>query len=408
MRQSKLFTKTLKHLPKDEASSNAQLLLKGGYIDKLMAGVYSILPLGWAVVNRLEAIIRSELNSIGAQEVFLPALQPKELWSTTGRWETMKDILYTVQQADQEYTLGSTHEEVVVPLMQKFVHSYKDLPVAVYQFQTKFRRELRPKSGILRGREFLMKDQYSFHASVEDLDRYYDMMKQVYQRIFQQVGLGDVTHLTFASGGAFSKYSHEYQTVTPAGEDTIYICQQCQLAINREIKADTPVCPQCQGQEFIEQRAIEVGNIFKLMAKFTEPFNFMVAGADGKPQPVIMGCYGIGIGRMLGTIVEIHHDAHGIIWPEAVSPYTFHLLNLHNDSVQADQVYTTLQLAGHTVLFDDRAVSAGIKFADADLLGLPIRLVVSPKTQGKIEYRRRVNDTTALVGLDELVKRHVQ
>ncbi|EKD78521.1 MAG: Proline-tRNA ligase [uncultured bacterium] len=407
MRQSQLFTKTSKQLNQEETSINAQLLVRGGFINKLMAGVYTLLPLGKRVVDRIEQVIREEMNGVGGQEVAMPTLSAKDLWVTSGRWETMQDIFYMVtDEADHTYVLCPTHEEVVVPLVKHFVQSYKDLPLAVYQFQTKFRKELRPKSGILRGREFLMKDMYSFHTSQADLDTYYDQVLQAYRRIFDRLGIGAQTHLTVASGGVFSRYSHEFQTVTPAGEDIIYICQQCQLAVNREIRADTPVCPQCQGSDVHEAKAIEVGNIFKLGTKYTDAFDVSVTDATGQRVPVVMGCYGIGLTRLLGTIVEIHHDERGMIWPEAVAPFAIHLINLNKDSVQSDTVYEALQQAGYSVLYDDRQISAGAKLGDADLLGLPTRLVLSAKTGQQLEVKRRLESTTTLMTVDQFISHH--
>jgi prolyl-tRNA synthetase len=402
MRQSQLFTKTSKQINQEETSANAQLLVRGGYISKLMAGVYTLLPLGKRVVDKIEQVIREEMNAVDGQEVAMPALQPKDNWSQTGRWDTMHDILYKLQdEAGHEYTLGPTHEEIVVPLVQQFVQSYKDLPRSVYQFQFKFRKELRPKSGILRGREFLMKDMYSFHVSEVDLDAYYERVKAAYHRVFERLGLGDCTYLTYASGGVFSKYSHEFQTVTSAGEDTIYICQACRLAINDEIKAETPNCPGCGQTDFTTEKAIEVGNIFKLMTKFSDPFKMSFTNEQGQHQVPVMGCYGMGLTRLLGTIVEIYHDDKGIVWPSAVAPFQAHLLNLSKDSVQADQAYQALQQAGISVLYDDRSVSAGNKLADADLLGLPDRLVIGQKTAGQVEYKARSAAEATLMPLEQ-------
>ncbi|MBI4407640.1 MAG: hypothetical protein HY565_04040 [Candidatus Kerfeldbacteria bacterium] len=404
MRQTQLFTKTSKQLNQEETSANAQLLVRGGYIDKLMAGVYTLLPLGRRVVDHIEQIIREEMDAVAGQEVSMPALQPKDNWVKTGRWDSMRDILYTIKdEAGHEYTLGPTHEEIVVPLAKQFIQSYKDLPISIYQFQSKFRKELRPKSGILRGREFLMKDMYSFHATVEDLDAYYERVTAAYLRVFTRLGLQDVTYLTYASGGVFSKYSHEFQTVTPAGEDTIYICDGCRLAINHEIRHETPHCPSCGKDQFTTAKAIEVGNIFKLMTKFSEPFGLGFTDASGARLPVIMGCYGMGLTRLLGTIVEIDHDEKGIIWPEAVAPYRVHLLNLSKDSVQADAAYASLQAAGVSVLYDDRLVSPGVKLGDADLLGLPQRVVISQKTGTNVEVKLRSQPDSQLIPFDQLL-----
>jgi prolyl-tRNA synthetase len=291
MRQSQLFTKTRKDAPSEEVSKNAQLLIRAGYIDKLMAGVYTYLPLGLRVLNNIEQIIREEINKADGQEILMPAMQPKENWLATGRWETL-DVLYKVKDSEgREVALGPTHEEVVVPLAKQFISSYKDLPFAAYQFQDKFRMEKRAKSGILRGREFKMKDLYSFHADEADLKMYYDIIKNAYTQIFKRVGIGHKTYVTYASGGSFSKYSHEFQTVTPAGEDLIYICDRCSLAINKEIKAEHSKCPECGAETFKEEKAIEVGNIFELKTKYSEPFDLKYKNDKGESVPVIMGCY---------------------------------------------------------------------------------------------------------------------
>ncbi len=409
MKQSFLFTKTSRVIAAEEKSINAQYLQRGGYIDRLMAGVYTLLPLGLLVFKKIENIIREEMKAIDGQEIIMPALQPKENWEQTGRWSSMDDLYKLTDSQKHEYVLGPTHEEVVVPLVKKFVNSYKDLPVYVYQFQDKFRMELRSKSGILRGREFVMKDLYSFHLDEKDLDEYYEQAKQAYFNIFKRCGIGPETFLTFASGGSFSKYSHEFQTVTDAGEDIIYICQKCQLAINKEIKGETDQCPECGSQDFKEAKAIEVGNIFKLKTKYSAPFNLKVKDQAGIDREVIMGCYGIGLGRLLGTIVEISHDDKGIIWPMAVAPFQVHLLSLKAETELAKKVedlYNGLIKGGFEVLYDDREETAGVKLNDSDLLGLPIRLVLSPKTleQDSVEVKARNSDKVELIKLKEIEK----
>ncbi len=411
MLQSQLFTKTKQTAPKDETSVNAQLLIRAGYIDKLMAGVYSMLPLGLRVMKKIENIIREEINKLGGQEVFMPSLQPKDNWLKTNRWNTMDDLYKVKDASSKEFALGPTHEEVVVPLVQKFINSYKDIPLSVYQFQNKFRMELRSKSGILRGREFMMKDLYSFHLNEQDLDNYYEKAKLSYFKIFKRAGLKDNTYLTFASGGTFSKYSHEFQTVTLAGEDTIYVCQGCKkLAINKEIKDEVKECPNCKSTDFKEEKAIEVGNIFKLMNKYTKPFGLKVKDEKGEDKEIIMGCYGIGLGRVLGTIVEVHHDDKGIIWPKQVAPFQIHLLCLQQDnqeiSNKAKEIYDSLLKNNYEVLYDDRSDSAGFKLKDADLLGMPIRIVVSQKTLEKdsVEIKQRSEEKTKLIASEKVLE----
>jgi len=416
MRQSELFSRTTKNISKDELSINAQLLTRAGYISKLMAGVYSMLPLGLKVLNKVENIIRQEMASLGAQEVLLPALQPREIWDKTGRWDKV-DVLYKFKgRGERELALGPTHEEVVTPLIGSFVQSYRDLPIFVYQVQTKFRDESRAKSGLLRGREFRMKDMYSFHSSQGELDEFYAETIKAYVRVFERCGIGDKTYLTYASGGIFSKYSHEFQTVTQYGEDSVYVIPDTKIAINKEIVDDPEVLSELLGnipKERLlqnEHRAIEVGNIFKLGTRFSSMVGANYVAQDGTSQPIIMGCYGIGSSRLIGTIVECLHDASGIKWPEEIAPFRLHLLSLgRSESEQriADDVFSKFSRAGIEVLFDDRAdLSAGEKFKDSDLIGIPHRAVISSRTisQDRIEYKRRDSDSATLITFEELLK----
>lgn len=408
MLQSQLFGKTIREVPKDEQSINAQLLIRGGFVDKLMAGVYTYLPLGKRVLAKIENIIREEMDAIGGQEILMSALQNKEDWQTTGRWEI--DIMMKVRTFfDKEYGLGWTHEEVVTPLAKKYIRSYKDFPFALYQIQTKFRSEKRAKSGLLRGREFLMKDLYSFHTDEKDLDRYYEIVKDAYFKIFDRVGIKDKTYLTFASGGAFSKYSHEFQTLTEAGEDTIYICGKCNIAVNKEIIDEVGnCCPECKNGNLKEEKAVETGNIFKLKTRFTQAFNFKFLDEAGKENLVLMGCYGLGPTRLLGTIVEIFNDKNGIIWPKSIAPYQIHLICLGKDNKikkEAEKIYDSLQKEKVEVLYDDRDESAGVKLKDADLIGIPLRIVISERTLrgNSVEVKRRSKDEFELVKINNLL-----
>lgn len=406
MKQSQLFTKTIKELPKDEASYNAQALIRAGFVDKSAAGVYSFLPLGWKVINKIRNIICEEMEAIDGQEINMPSLAPKENWQATGRWDTL-DVLFKTSGSDEkEYALNPTHEEVVTPLAKKFITSYRELPLAVFQIQNKFRNEKRAKSGLLRGREFLMKDLYSFHADQADLDNYYERVIVAYNNIFRRFGLGKKTYLTYASGGSFSKYSHEFQTLTAAGEDIIYVCDDCQMAINKEIIADQNTCPKCGKANLREDKAVEVGNIFKLGTKYSEPFDLKYQDKDGEKKMVIMGCYGLGLSRALGTIVEICHDDKGIIWPEAVAPFKVHLLSL-GENEKADKIYNDLQKEGVEVLYDDRDLSAGEKFVDADLIGCPYRLVISKKSleNGGLELKRRNEKEVSIIASTEILNK---
>jgi len=559
MRQSKLFTKTRKQFAKDEASINARLLIRAGYIDKLMAGAYTYLPLGLRVLRKIEQVIRQNMNKIGGQEIFMPALQPKENWQATGRWRGF-DVLFRLKgNGGREYALGPTHEEVVTPLASQFVFSYKDLPQAVYQFQDKFRDEPRAKSGLLRGREFRMKDLYSFHTDEKDLDVYYNKAAKAYEDIWHQLGIGNKTFKTLAAGGTFSKYSHEYQTICQHGEDVVFQLpnsfqtynreiapcrapkfeqneeekekkdilgkgiigvkelaeflnipvekttktilfqnekkqiiaaavrgdydinefklrdvsgsEQLELAseeavrqltgaelgyagiidlpkqiqifmddsiadrVNFEIGAnrtnyhtinvnfgrDLPLPEKFydiklakpgdlhpdSGQKYKVLKSIEVGNIFKLKTKYSDAFSLNYQDKDGKIKPVQMGCYGIGPGRVMGSIVEVSHDDKGIIWPENIAPYKYHLINLSKDdkvTAQVENMYKQLTKTGHEVLYDDRdSQSPGEKLKDADLIGIPYRLVVSDKTSGQIELKARNKTKTELVNFKKFI-----
>lgn len=409
MLQSQLFTKTKREAPKDEEAKNAQLLIRAGFINKEMAGVYSFLPLGLKVLRKIENIIRKEMESIGGEEILMPSLQPKANWQQTGRWNTYDSLFkFPSFYSKTDYALGPTHEEIVSPLMADFIFSHKDLPKYVFQIQNKFRDEKRTKSGLLRGREFFMKDLYSFHKDENDLDDYYEKVKAAYFKIFEKSGIGEPTYLTFASGGTFAKYSHEFQALTPAGEDTIFLCAKCKVAVNKEIIKEQGSCPQCGNKELSEEKAIEVGNIFKLKTKYSAPFNLKYQDEKGEKRDVQMGCYGLGLNRLLGTIVEIHNDEKGIIWPESVAPFQVHLIEIKSKNssasqdVKAGKICKNWQKAGIEVLCDDRDVSAGEKFADADLIGIPWRAVVSEKTGNKIEIKKRNSSDIKLTNVEEL------
>mgnify|MGYP003394017001 CR=1 FL=1 len=388
MRQSRLFTKTRKEAPSDEVSKNAQLLIRAGYINKEMAGVYTYLPLGLRVLERINAIIREEMNAIGGQELFMSTLQDPELWKRTDRWrEEVVDVWFKSKlQAGGEVGFGWTHEEVVTKLMTQFIHSYKDLPVFAYQIQNKFRNEVRAKSGIMRTREFLMKDLYSFAKTQEEHNAFYEACAAAYMRIFNRVGIGHKTYKTFASGGAFSQFSHEFQTVSDAGEDIVYVSEEKGIAINEEVLEVADLSELgVSRDELKKEKSIEVGNIFSLGTRFSDVLGLTVLDERGTAQPVIMGCYGIGPARAMGTAVELLCDEKGIVWPASVAPFAVHLvlLNTENDELRdyADGIYDSLKRRGVEVLYDDRPLRPGEKFADSDLIGIPYRVVVSEKTK---------------------------
>lgn len=410
MLQSKLFYKTTKNKSANADSVSHDLLTRAGYIDQLMAGVYSFLPLGFLVLKNIENIIRKNMEAVGGQEILMPVLQPKENWVKTGRWETL-DILFKIKgSSDKEYAMGPTHEEIITPLAKKFIFSYRDLPFSIFQIQTKFRDELRAKSGLLRTREFLMKDMYSFHSNQEDLNAYYQKVTKTYENIFKQCGIGKITYKTLASGGSFSKYSDEFQAITEAGEDVIYICKKCGIAINKEIKAENPICPKCEHSEFEEKKALEIGNIFDLGTGFSLPFDLKFTDKDARDKLVFMGCYGIGLGRLMGAIVEASHDEKGIIWPESVAPFLVHLIQIESNKKvrkEAVKLYKILQKENIKVLYDDRQnKNPGEKFAENDLIGIPYRIVVSEKTikENSIELKERGKERVKLVKIKDLVK----
>lgn len=403
MKLSQSFTKTLKNAPAEEVAVNAQLLIRAGFITKVMAGVYEFMPLGLRVLNKINTIIREEMNAVGGQELSMSVFQDKETWAATGRWESAKEVMYQFKDAGgKEYGLGFTHEEPLAATARHFIHSYKDLPKAVYQIQTKFRNEARAKSGLLRGREFLMKDLYSFHISQEDLDPYYEKVAGAYSRIFERSGLNAVR--TFASGGLFSKFSDEFQVVADIGEDVIYVNEKEGKAVNKEILNDETLSTLgWDKDDLVEKPAIEVGNIFKLGTKFSEPLGLTYTDAEGKKVPVVMASYGIGPGRVMGTVVEVSHDDKGIIWPEAIAPFKVHLISI-DKKAEADQVYEQLQTSGVEVLYDDREDKGpGEKFADADLIGIPWRLVVSGRMgNDEVEIKKRSEKEPRIIKISEL------
>jgi prolyl-tRNA synthetase len=393
MRQSQLFTKTRRDAPSDEVAKNAQLLIRAGYIHKEMAGVYSFLPLGLRVLNKISQIIREEMDAIGGQEMVMTALQDKELWSRTDRWDDEKvdNWFKTSFKSGGEAGFGITHEEPLTRIMTDHISSYRDLPVYAYQFQTKFRNELRAKSGIMRGKEFLMKDLYSFTKSQEEHDAFYAQAREAYKKVFERLGLGGRTFVTFASGGVFSDFSEEFQTLSDAGEDTIYLDETKGLAVNKEVYTDEALAKLgLERGSLKEMKSIEVGNIFSLGTRFSDALGLTYTDSEGAQHPVYMGCYGIGPSRVMGTIVELLADDKGIVWPEAVAPFKVHLIALVPNDVTiayADALYEDLTRAGIEVLYDDRDARAGEKLADSDLLGIPMRILIGKETveTGKVE-----------------------
>lgn len=407
MRQSKLFFKTRKEVPADADSINASYLIRASFAEKHMAGVYALLPLGFRVYKKIEQIIREEMNAVHGQEILMNVLQPKELWDETGRWESAVDVFYKLKDSrDKELNLAPTHEEQVTDIVRRMIKSYKDLPLSLYQIQTKFRNEPRVKSGLLRGREFIMKDMYSFHQSEEDLLRYYDEVREAYLKVYKRFGLK--AKVVEASGGIFSKFSHEFQVLNPVGEDTIYYCDKCDFAQNKEIAEvkEGNKCPNCEGKIKVD-RGIEVGNIFPLKTKYSSAMKATFRDKEGKEQIFVMGCYGIGLSRVLATVVEEYYDStkNKMVWPEEIAPYSVHLISL-NKNVEADKVYEELRKNKVQVLYDDRDLSPGEKFAEADLVGIPKRLIVSGRTidAGGIEFFDLQKDESKVLPIEEFFK----
>lgn len=399
MKLSMLFTRTSKNAPSDEVSKNAQLLIRAGFVYKVMAGVYAYTPLGLRVLENIKQIVREEMDKIHGQEIIMSSLQRKETWEGTGRWDDkVVDVWFKSKLKDEtEVGFGWSHEEAIMEMMQQYVKSYKDLPTSVYQFQTKLRNELRAKSGIMRGREFVMKDMYSLHASAEDLDRYYSDVTEAYNRIFDRLGIGADTYVTFASGGAFTKFSHEFQTICDAGEDILYLHRAKNIAINEEVLDDAVQELGIEKSELEVVKSAEVGNIFNFGTDKAEQMGVGFMNSEGRQQPVYLASYGIGITRVMGVIVEKFADDKGIVWPESVAPATVYLVRIGGEvaTQHADELYEELMSKGIEVLYDDRDERPGAKFADSELMGIPYRVTVSDRLieSGEYEYTVRATGT---------------
>ncbi len=415
MRQSQLFTKTQKESPADEISKNAELLIRGGFIHKEMAGVYAFLPLGVRVIEKIKGIIREEMNAVGGQEVYMTTLQPRDIWEKTDRWDDAKvdNWFKTKLKSGEELGVGLTHEEPIVDALSNYVSSYRDLPISVYQIQNKFRNELRAKSGILRGREFIMKDMYSFARTEEEHVKIYEEVAQAYHRVYKRLGIGHITYRTYADGGIFTKkFSDEFQTVSGIGEDTIYLDEEKNIAVNKEIYTDENLIKLgLDKSKLVEKRAIEVGNIFPLESKYTDALGVYFTDEDGKKKSIISGCYGIGVSRTMGVLAEIFSDDNGLMWPQSVAPFQVHLLALGEKNEvkeEAERVYEMLNKENIEVLFDDRdGINNGEKFADADLLGMPYRLVISERNmkEGVIEVKKRNEEKGEMMKAEELLSK---
>lgn len=411
MRVSQLFTRTTKNAPADEVAKNAQLLIRAGFVYKVMAGVYAYTPLGLRTLEKIKQIVREEMNAVGGQEIIMTSLQNKATWEGTGRWsDEAVDVWFkTKLQDDTELGLAWSHEEAIMEMMQQYVKSYKDLPTSVYQFQTKLRNELRAKSGIMRGREFVMKDMYSLHATQKDMDQYYESVIEAYNRIYARLGIGDSTFVTFASGGAFTKFSHEFQTICDAGEDILYVNDDHTVAVNEEVLDDATTELGVDKTTLSPVKSAEVGNIFKFGTEKSEKMGIYYIDAAGKQQPIYLASYGVGITRVMGVLVEKFADEKGIVWPENVAPYKVYLVRIGGDEAikHADELYDELTSKGIEVLYDDRDERPGTKFADAELMGIPYRVTVSDRLieANQYEYTVRASGETTILTRGELIDR---
>ena len=408
MRVSKLFTKTSKTAPADEVSKNAQLLIRAGFVYKEMAGVYAYLPLGLRVLEKIKSIVREEMDGIDSNEIIMTSLQRKDVWEKTGRWDDeLVDIWFKTRLKDgTEMGLGWSHEEPIVEMVRQHLNSYKNLPISVYQFQTKLRNELRAKSGIMRGREFVMKDMYSFHETAKDLEEYYQRSIEAYGRVFERLGIGDDTYVTFASGGAFTKFSHEFQTICDAGEDIIYLHREKNIAVNEEVLDDAVAELGIDKSELEPVKTAEVGNIFNFGSQKTDDMELFATGPDGAQQSIYLGSYGIGVTRVMGVIAEKLSDEKGLVWPENIAPYKVYMVSIGDKGqAEAEKLYADLTSRGVEVLFDDRDERPGTKFADAELMGIPYRLTVSDRLveQNQLELTKRIDGQTNLLTADEVL-----
>jgi prolyl-tRNA synthetase len=412
MRRSQLFVKTRHQVPADETSKSAQLLIRAGYIHKDAAGVYALLPFGLATVEKIKQIVREEMDGLGSNEILMTSLQRKELWQKTDRWDDKKvDVWFkSMLKNGAEVGLGWSHEEPISDMMKEFIASYRDLPTSVYQFQTKLRNELRAKSGVMRAREFVMKDMYSYSRSQAEHQKFYDQTIDAYHRVFKRLAIDDRTYLTFASGGDFTQFSHEFQTICEAGEDTAYLDKTKKIAVNEEVMSDEVLAQLRLDKTKLQKVTVaEVGNIFGFGTTKSQQLGLYFTDEDGSKKPVVLGSYGIGITRLLGVLAEIFADDRGLVWPQNVAPFEVYLARLGDDKTvveAADDAYRLLTEAGVGVIYDDRNVRPGEMFADADLIGLPKRLVVSKKTVQKnaMELKNRTSDKVQLVEPGALAK----
>lgn len=411
MRMSQLFTKTLKNAPSDEVAKNAQLLIRAGYIHKEMAGVYAYAPLGLRVLENIKQVIREEMNAVGGQEVAMTTLQPKEIWEKTNRWDdkVIDNWFKTKLINGTELGVGLTHEEPIVDMLAPYITSYKDLPTSIYQIQSKFRNEKRAKSGLLRGREFIMKDLYSFARNQAEHAQIYEEFAAAYHKVYERLGIGDVTYRTAADGGYFTdKFSDEFQTVSEIGEDTIFIDEEKGLAINQEVLTDENILKLgLDRSKLVEKRAVEVGNIFPLESKYTDALGVYYTDENGDQQSIIMGCYGIGVSRVMGVLAEHFADDKGLVWPENIAPFKFHLVSIgEKGKEQADKLYAELAEQGVESFYDDRDTRPGEKFADAELMGMPWRITVSDRgvEAGKFELTERASGDTKELDYQQLIE----
>ena len=401
---SKIFIPTLKDSPQDAEVISHQLMLRAGMIRKVSAGIYTWLPLGLKVLRKIENIVREEMDQSGAQEVLMPMVHPKELWEETKRWEKMgPELLRFKDRHDRDFCLGPTHEEVITDLVRNNVKSYKELPLNIYQIQTKFRDEIRPRYGVMRGREFLMKDAYSFNIDEESLEETYLLMRNTYKKILERIGL-EYKIVKADSGAIGGDASEEFHVLAENGEDTIAISDASEFAINTELLlndgediSSLKGKPSPDGNGVIEiKKGIEVGHIFQLGKVYTELMKVDVLNQEGRAIDLFMGCYGIGVSRLVAASIEQNHDDKGIKWPESIAPYEVNIIAIGYSkepkvAEAADKLSDELKSMGYEVLVDDRKDGYGTKMKDAELIGIPVNIIIGNKfiESGEVELKHR-------------------
>ena len=406
MRASRFYISTLKEAPAEAELISHKLMIRAGLIRRLGSGLYSWMPMGLKILRKIESIIRLKMNKSGAIELLMPAIQPAELWEESGRWDVFgPQMLKIKDRHDRLFCFGPTHEEVITDIVRTEINSYKQLPINFYQIQTKFRDEIRPRFGVMRAREFLMKDSYSFHTDIDCLKNTYEDMYKTYSEIFEAIGL-NFRAVQADNGAIGGDGSHEFHVLADSGEDELVYSEETDFAANSEVAKDHP-----DRDKFKTCRGIEVGHIFQLGTKYSEAMKAEFIDESGKPKPLLMGCYGIGVSRIVAAAIEQGHDEKGIIFPSSIAPFEVILTPIgYNKSEgvkkSTDSIYNELLGLGFDVLLDDRGLRPGVMFSEAELLGIPHRITISDKTieAKKVEYKKRETQESELIDLKSLEK----